>query len=214
VRWWLIGLLLAPFVAHAEPCCGAITQQGRELARFLDGSGVDHLWVAGRHVDWRTGQVNRKDSAGPDAATHCSAFAAAMAERLHVYLLRPPEHKQSLLANAQMGWLRDDGAAEGWRPLASPVAAQTAANRGELVLEAFENPNPHKPGHVAIVQPSEKTSAELDRDGPEETQAGERNALSITTAAGFRHHPGAWLPGGGGTLRYYAHVVDWRSVQR
>lgn len=84
MRWWLIGLLLAPFVAHAEPCCGAITPQGRELARLLDGSGVDHLWVAGRHVDWRTGDVNR------------------------------------------------------------------------------------------------------------------------------RHHPGAWLPGGGGTLRYYAHAVDWR----
>jgi hypothetical protein len=209
VRWWLIGLLMVPFAARAEPCCGEITPQGRELTRFLDGSGVDHLWVSGWHVDWRTGQADREEPGGPEAKTHCSAFAAAMAERLHIYVLRPPEHQQSLLANAQMGWLREVGTQQGWRALASPVEAQSAANRGELVLEAFENPDPHKPGHIAIVRPSDKTREELDRDGPEETQAGARNALSTTTAAGFHLHHGAWLPGGGGTIRYYAHAVDW-----
>jgi hypothetical protein len=209
MRWWLIGLLLVPVAAHAEPCCEQITPQGRQLAQFLDGSGVDHLWIAGWHIDWATGEADREDPGGPEAKTHCSAFAAAMAERVHVYLLRPPDHAQALLANAQTRWLRDHGAEQGWQELATPVEAQSAANRGELVLEAFENPDPFKPGHIAIVRPSDETREALDSDGPQETQAGEQNALSITTAIGFRHHHGAWLPAGAGALRYYAHAVDW-----
>jgi hypothetical protein len=209
MRWWLIALLVAPFAARAEPCCGPITPQGRQLEWFLDGSGVDHLWLAGWHVDWRTGERDRTEVGGTEAKTHCSAFVAAMAERLRIYVLRPPEHAQKLLANAQMRWLRDHGAEFGWRVLNSQVDAQAAANRGELVLDAFENPDPHRPGHIAIVRPSNKTPADIDRDGPQETQAGEQNALSTSTASGFRHHPGAWTPGGGGALRYYAHAVDW-----
>lgn len=166
-------------------------------------------WLAGWHVDWRTGEKDRATPGGPEAKTHCSAFVAAMAERIGAYVLRPPEHRQELLANAQMRWLREHGTAYGWRSLPSDVAAQTAANRGELVLEAFENPNPHKPGHIAIVRPSEKTRAELDREGPQETQAGTQNAISIATAAGFRGHSGAWQPDGTGGLRYYAHMVNW-----
>src|ERR1700733_4599632 len=142
MRWWLIGLLLVPVAAHAEPCCGQITPQGRQLAQFLDGSGVDHLWIAGWHIDWATGEADREDPGGPEAKTHCSAFAAAMAERVHVYLLRPPDHAQALLANAQTRWLRDHGAEQGWQELATPVEAQSAANSGALVLEAFENPDP------------------------------------------------------------------------
>ena len=182
---------------------------GRALTQFLDDSDVTRLWLAGWHVDWRTGEADRAEPGGHEAKTHCSAFVAAIAERLGVYVLRPPEHKQELLANAQMRWLRDLGAEQGWQALASYVEAQEAANRGELVLEAFENPNPHRAGHVAIVRPSDKTREELDREGPQETQAGEQNAISTTTMAGFRHHSGAWLPHGAGDLRYYAHAVTW-----
>jgi hypothetical protein len=209
MRWWLIGLAGLPFAAYAQPCCGPITPQGHQLAQFLDRSDVDHLWRAGWHVDWLTGQPDREEPGGREAKTHCSAFAAAMAEHLQIYVLRPPQHKQELLANAQMRWLSEHGDEEGWRTLGSPVDAQIAANRGELVLEAFENPDPHRPGHIAIVRPSEKTRGELDRDGPQETQAGEQNAISTTTAVGFRHHLGAWEHGGGGILRYYAHAVAW-----
>ena len=203
----LLGLGLSN--AMAQPCCGPITPDGQRLAQFLDQSDVVHRWQSGWHVDWQTGEADRPEPGGYEAKTHCSAFVAAMAMRLNVYVLRPPEHAQELLANAQLQWLRDDGAEEGWRTLASDVDAQTAANRGELVLEAFENPNPHKPGHIAIVRPSEMTRAELDRDGPLETQAGEQNAFSVTTAEGFRHHQGAWVPGGDGEIRYYAHPVSW-----
>jgi hypothetical protein len=196
--------------AQGQPCCGPVTPDGTKLAHFLDASDVMQRWLAGWHVDWRTGQADRPEPGGPEAKTHCSAFVAAMAERVGIYVLRPPEHPQNLLANAQMRWLRDRGAEQGWRVLASYVEAQKSANSGELVLEAYENPNPHKPGHIAIVRPSEMTRAELDRDGPQETQAGERNALSIATAEGFRHHRNAWLPGGDGSIRYYAHAVQWR----
>ncbi len=106
------GLLLAAAPnaqAAAQPCCGPITPDGVKLAKLLDSSGVDHLWLAHEHIVWNTGAP---DPARPPAsrhATHCSAFAAAMAERVGIYLLRPPEHSQRLLANAQMKWL-DGGA--------------------------------------------------------------------------------------------------------
>ena len=206
--------------AHADPCCGPITPAGERLARFLDGTGVEHLWMIGNYVNWETGEatgVGRKPT-----STHCSAFVGAVAERLGVYVLRPPEHSQILLANAQLRWLRDEGAADGWRSLADPVAAQTAANRGELVVEAFENPDPMRPGHVAVVRPSEQSREALDRNGPRETQAGETNALDTSTRLGFRHHhgawvpgawvPGAWVPGGGGGIRYYAHAIEWSKL--
>jgi len=202
-----IAMTLGPAgAARAEPCCGKITPAGERLARFLDGTGVDHLWLAKYKVDWSTGEA--LVGAAPKA-THCSAFVAAMSVRLGIYVLRPPEHTTELLANAQLGWLRDAGAGSGWRSLPDPVAAQAAANRGELVLEAFENPNPVRPGHIAIVRPSEQSRDALERDGPRETQAGATNALDISTREGFRHHPGAWVPEGRGDIRYYAHAIDW-----
>ena len=212
LRGLAVGLLLfglGSSAALAQPCCGPITPEGERLRRFLDQSDVEHLWQAGIHIMWDTGEPDPDRPAGRPSATHCSAFAAAMAKRLDIYVLRPPEHSQALLANAQMGWLGEVGSAYGWRELPSYVEAQEAANRGELVLEAFENPNPRKPGHIAIVRPSLKTREMLDAQGPEETQAGAINAISTDTADGFRHHHGAWLPGGGGAIRYYAHVVNW-----
>jgi hypothetical protein len=211
IRQTIIGLVMALAlagvgVAQAQPCCGPITPAGERLARFLDATGVDHRWLAGHHVDWLTGQATLGTRA---KATHCSAFVAAAAARLDVYVLRPPDHSEDLLANAQLRWLRDAPAASGWRSLPDPVAAQAAANRGDLVVEAFENPNPHRPGHIAIVRPSEQSRTDLDRDGPRETQAGETNALDTFTALGFRHHRGAWVAGGQGGILYYGHTIDW-----
>jgi hypothetical protein len=205
----IVGLAAGAGSARAAPCCGPITPAGERLARFLDGSGVDHLWLAKTKVNWQSGEAL---SGGSPRATHCSAYVAAMSVRLGLYVLRPPEHTTTLLANAQMGWLRDAGAAAGWRSLPDPLAAQTAANRGDLVVEAFENPDPTRPGHIAIVRPSEQSLEALERDGPRETQAGAANSLDTSTQNGFRHHPGAWLPAGTGGIRYYAHAVDWAKV--
>jgi hypothetical protein len=203
-------LLAAAPRAHAQPCCGPITPDGMKLAQMLDSSGVDHLWQIAQHVIWDTGQPDPSRPGGTNRTTHCSAFAAAMAQRAGIYLLRPPQHGQTLLANAQTRWLDDgSGAADGWQPLATPAAAQAAANRGEFVVAVFRNPDPNRPGHIAILRPSEKTQAELDRDGPQETQAGAKNWISTTVANGFSHHPGAWEPGGTGGIRFFAHTVDW-----
>jgi hypothetical protein len=209
----LAGLLIAAAPgarASAQPCCGPITADGMKLAHLLDTSGVDHLWLIAQHVYWDTGEPDPARPGGTNHTTHCSAYAAAMAQRAGVYLLRPPEHGQTLLANAQMGWL-DSGAAreDGWRPVATPAAAQAAANRGELVVASFQNPDPRRPGHIAILRPSEKTPAELDRDGPQEAQAGTHNWLSTTVADGFHGHRGAWEPGGTGAIRFFAHPVAW-----
>ncbi|MBS0558756.1 MAG: hypothetical protein JSR21_01770 [Proteobacteria bacterium] len=205
--------------ARAEPsntpCCGPVTQAGQRLAALLDSSGVDHLWRRATHIVWQTGEPDPARPGGTKHNTHCSAYAAAMAERAGIYLLRPPEHSQSLLANAQMAWLQGEtGRADGWQPLATPRDAQAAANRGEFVVAVFQNPDPHRPGHIAVLRPSEKTQAELDRDGPQEAQAGSNNAVSTVVAAGFRHHPGAWEQGGeGGAIRYFAHPVAWPATR-
>ena len=212
----LLGLLLLTMgvsQSAAQPCCGPITPDGRRMAMILDATGVDHLWIAGHHVDWNSGEPDQSRPDGREAATHCSAFVAAIGARLGAYVLRPPEHPQELLASAQMRWLRSDGPRHGWRILTDDVEAQRAANRGDLVLEAYENPNPHRAGHIAIVRPSDETLAQLDSDGPLETQAGAQNAISTTTAAGFRLHRGAWIPGGGGSMGYYARTIDWKSVK-
>jgi hypothetical protein len=142
--------------APDAPCCGPTTPTGARLSKFLDGTGVDHLWLIGQRVNWETGETIAASTM--PTTTHCSAFVAAIGERLGVYVLRPPQHGQILLANAQMSWLRDAGAAGGWRSLAGPVAAQAAANQGDLVLEAFSNPNPRRPGHIAIGPTGAKTN--------------------------------------------------------
>lgn len=120
----LLALLWLAAPANAQPCCGPITPDGEHLARFLDSSDVARRWLAGWHVDWLTGEVDRAEPGGPEARTHYSAFVAAMAYRLGIYVLRLPQHPQNLLANAQMRWLREHGTDDGWRELAAYVDAQ------------------------------------------------------------------------------------------
>lgn len=192
--------------AAAPPsCCGPISAEGRRLLEVLDATNVESLWLAHEHVDWETGQPDKDaDYEGPGRATHCSAFAAAVGKRVGVYMLRPPEHGQILLANAQAGWFHSDaGRQNGWREVTTALEAQSLANLGYLVTVVFENPDSHRPGHIAIVRPSLRSERLLEENGPEITQAGERNYLKTSTKVGFEHHPGAW-PGG---VRYYAHKL-------
>lgn len=181
----------------AEPsCCGTPTPEARQLAAALDASGVDHLWLAGRRVDWRTGVARGEAPDDGRGHTHCSAFVAAFAERQGVYVLRPPEHGTRLLANAQREWLQSAAAAaQGWRQVADMTQALALANQGRLVLAAFANPRSDKPGHIAIVRPAALSEQRLRAEGPQITQAGKENAVSTTLREGFRHHPGAWPSG-------------------
>jgi hypothetical protein len=188
------------------PCCGLITPAGERLADTLDTMNVESLWLAGEHVNWETGEPDKSaDYEGPGNHSHCSAFAAAAAMRLGVYLLRPPEHGELLLANAQADWLTSEaGAQNGWKSVAGMREAQRLANQGNLVLAVYKNPNPHLPGHIAIVRPSEKSAVALEVNGPELIQAGEHNYTKISTRVGFEHHLGAWPNG----IRYYAHAIN------
>jgi hypothetical protein len=207
---WLPAVLVPAAVAvpsaRAEPCCGPVTPNGAQLLARLDASGVDHLWLPHKHVNWETGQVENETFSKP-AATHCSAFVAAFAKQLGVYVLRPPEHSPTLLANAQMRWLSFDGPSSGWRRLTDAAAAQRSANLGNLVVAVYENPDRHKPGHIAFIRPGTPDAARLAAEGPDVTQAGATNALAMPLKRAFSHHPGAWP----GEIRYFEHAISWSS---
>ena len=201
----LVGTV-RPTVSAEPSCCGPITTQGQRLLSVLDGMNVESLWLAHEHVNWETGEPDKgADYSGPGRSTHCSAFAAAVEKRLGVYMLRPPEHGQILLANAQAEWFRSAaGKQGGWRQLREAVEAQSQANRGSLVVVVFESPDPHRPGHVAIIRPAHRPARLLQENGPEIIQAGQKNHTKTSTKVGFLAHPGAW-PGG---VLYYAHPIE------
>jgi hypothetical protein len=213
-RILFVALLCLAVLSHAPQsrgadesyCCGRITAAGHRLAEILDSSNVELLWLAREHVNWETGEPDRGgEDEGPGFHTHCSAFAASMAKRLGVYLLRPPEHNQRLLANAQAKWLAsDDAKSKGWLELHYARGAQAEANRGNLVIVVFANPDNRRPGHIAIVRPAEKSLSDLEHDGPQIIQAGQHNHNSTVVRIGFANHPGAFPDG----VRYYTHELD------
>ena len=192
----------------AEPsCCGPISARGYRLQAVLDGMGVESRWLAHEHVNWETGQLDKgPDYDGPGRSTHCSVFAAAVAKKLGVYMLRPPDHGQILLANAQTKWFHTEkGGQAGWRALGGAQQAQTLANDGDLVVIAYETSDPHKPGHIAIVRPAARSKRLLDENGPSIIQAGQKNYTSTSAKVGFLHHPGAWP----NNVQYYTHAVQF-----
>ncbi len=203
---WILLPALTCRPAGAQSCCGPVTANGERLIQRLDASGVDHLWLPHKHVNWETGQIDNDPHAKP-AATHCSAFVASFSKQLGVYILRPPEHSATLLANAQMRWLSFDASSSGWRRLPDAGAAQRSANAGNLVVAAYENPDPHKPGHIAFVRPGSPDARRLAEEGPDVTQAGATNAISMPIKRAFSHHPGAWPS----QIRYFEHTISWTS---
>ena len=186
---------------------GTVTPAGRALLERLDATDVEHRWLPSHYVDWRTGAATTRPLRGGVKSSHCSAYAAAVADQMGIYLLRPPAHGLALLANAQHAWLAsDDGAAHGWRPVATPRQAQADANAGRLVVAVFRAPDPKRPGHIAVVRPAVRTAADLDERGPEITQAGGTNYADTTVSTGFNRHPGAW-DADGKAVKFYAHDV-------
>jgi hypothetical protein len=197
----------------------AVSEAGQWLAASLDRLDVEHHWLRGHeHVAWRTGvplAPRRGRPLTPLLAdeTHCSAFAAAAAESVGVYLLHPPEHSHVLLANAQCLWLAGEkGAAAGWRPVATALEAQQRANRGELVVAAYKNPDALEPGHIAIVRPAAIDAARVEAEGPQIVQAGFDNFKSASLRQGFARHPGAWGGKRADGVAFYAHEVDPKKV--
>src|SRR5947207_62290 len=130
-RWVLIVLGLVPF---SSTLAWAQDATGKRLAAALDAMDVEHKWLARAYVKWETGEPLDKPVTDGKPHTHCSAFAAAVAKKLGVYLLRPPEHNATQLANAQYDWLEQEGKKKGWRVVKMASEAQRRANEGQLVV--------------------------------------------------------------------------------
>jgi len=190
--------------AGAARSADTITTQAQAMMKVLDAMGVESKWIAGEHVYWDTGLPTGVPETSPGKHTHCSAFVAAAAKNLGVYILRPPEHGQKLLANAQNEWLAEEGAARGWVKLADADQAQAAANRGQLVVTSYHNHHDDRPGHIAIVRPGNKTAEQIAAEGPDVIQAGAVNKTSISLRDAFAGHPAAWRDH---EIVYYAHDV-------
>ena len=187
-------------VAYAED----ISPKARQVVAAVDALDVEHHWPAGVHVTWETGVPDGKPETSSGKHTHCSAFVAAAAKSLGIYILRPPEHGQILLANAQFEWLANEGMRRGWRNVATDEEAQRLANRGEFVVATYRNHHDDKPGHIAIVRPSTKSPGAIRAEGPEITQAGGTNYRSASLKTGFAGHRAAWDHH---EVMYYAHAV-------
>ena len=196
-------VVLVVFAGAARPA-DTVTPQAQAVSKVLDAMGVESKWIAGEHVYWETGLPTGVPETSPGKHTHCSAFVAAAAKNLGVYILRPPEHGQKLLANAQNEWLAEEGAARGWVRLADANQAQAAANRGLLVVASYHNHHDDRPGHIAIVPPGSKTAEQMAAEGPDVIQAGSVNKTSISIRDGFAGHPAAWRDH---EIVYYAHEV-------
>lgn len=227
---WFRGAASRALLAALATAAGAVAQDGPAaddgrvapagawLAAALDRLDVEHHWLRGHeHVSWRTGQPllevhGKKLTPLARDESHCSSFAAAAADSLGIYLLHPPEHSHVLLANAQFDWLASDaGRKAGWTAVASALESQRRANRGELVVAAFKNPDETSAGHIAVVRPMAKTADAIRRNGPQITQAGFNNFRSADLASGFDRHPGAWERGSM-AVKFYAHAVDEKKL--
>ena len=207
-------LLIAGWMGSTAPVqagTAPISADAVRLARSIDSLDVEHRWPAGEHVHWESGIPDGKPENTPGKHTHCSAFVAAAAKHVGIYILRPPEHKQILLANAQYDWLSEEGAARGWQPLRDAVDAQHHANEGWFVVAAYKNHHNDKPGHIAIVRPSDKGLESIREEGPQITQAGGTNYRSVPLRVGFAGHPAAWNHQ---EVRFYAHVVERLHEER
>jgi hypothetical protein len=209
MRWNLLTRVLAAVMFCFAASAGSayadeISPAGQRLAQKLDSFEVEKHWPAHLHVNWETGDPDGKPEKGTGVHTHCSAFVASAAKQLGVYILRPPEHGQVLLANAQNEWLASEGAKEGWRPLKDGVEAEASANKGELVVASYHNHHDNKPGHIAIVRPSTKSPDAIAEEGPDMVQAGGHNYHVVSAKQGFAGHPAAWRDH---EIEYYAHAL-------
>jgi hypothetical protein len=199
----MLKTLAVASILQLSVLVAGLPEAGQALASRYDAMDVEHHWLAGQHVAWRTGDPD----SGKSDKSHCSAFVAATCERLGIYILRPPEHGQVHLATAQADWLRQEGGRFGWKRVDSPATAQELANQGKVVVAAFGSQDPDKPGHIALVRPFEKPASLLDSEGPQVTQAGMENAASASLKEGFRHHRRAWVNSTAFQVEFYCH--DW-----
>jgi hypothetical protein len=197
--------------AAAGPAPAYTPAGGPRLAEFLDGLPVTTRWIHNHRVVWQTGQQSAAESQRTTEETHCSAFVAAVALMLDIYILRAPHHGQDDLANAQADWLAGEGTFTGptakdskWIALGSSgdagalKAAVEAANVGRLVVGVYKAPSVKGsdgtlqpvPGHTCIVRP--QSAAAVGDDGPRVMCAADVNRPDTSMRTAFHAHPEAW----------------------
>ena len=72
------------------------------------------------------------------------------------------------------------------------------------MVATYKNHHDDKPGHIAVLRPSDKEVASIREEGPQITQAGGTNYRSVALKVGFAGHPAAWNRQ---EVRFYAHAV-------
>jgi hypothetical protein len=199
-----IGAGLAPATSGtlAIDHTNTISPQGIALSAFLDSLEVETYWADGYSVNWLTGATNGSGfNMTSMAASHCSSFAAAVADLLGVYILRQPDVSDGGLANNQADWLLSNTTA-GWTAVPWSTNAQHLANAGNLVVASYKDPN--QSGHIAVLRPSTRADTDVVQYGPQECQSGVNNYNSTNVMTGFNQHPNAFQTNG---IRYYAHTL-------
>jgi len=192
-----------------------ITQKGAALAHFIDSMNVTQHWLSGTGgINWSTGDPDLYRPVYSTRVTHCSNFVTAASLRLGVYLLRPPEHDQDNLVNAQNDWLNGNAGKEaGWTQLSDAISAQYNANQGNFVVSSTKGTDPGSGnyetvfGHIAIVRPSAKSSDAILETGPQVAEAGWINSPDVSVKAGYVSIPGAWVGDGKGAVQFFMHTI-------
>jgi hypothetical protein len=167
-----------------------ISEDGAALAAALDGMDVEHHWLPGQFVNWKTGNLADDQITGP--ASNCATFVAAACARLKVPM-PAPELANSVAAN-QFDWLLDQGKESGWLAVGD-VEARLLANQGWVVVAGWKNPGPASERKLsallAIVRPDTAPLAELEKSGPKVITAGLTNRNAVPLDKAFP--PDAWV---------------------
>jgi hypothetical protein len=187
---------------------GVISEGGERLSDFLDGTNVETRWLADHHVIWQTGQPNGPAEGDPAHHTHCSAYVAAAALDLDIYILRPPNHEQLQLANAQVSWLGGVGTESGptatkgrvelprgkrrrWCSRSSHCRRQRWEARGRGVSRRRSNPMVRRYNAPDISSLSDLRNPSQPTK-PQVVTAGVKNFKSASMKFAFGDHALAW----------------------
>jgi hypothetical protein len=161
-----------------------MSKAGRALAAALDGMDVEHHWLAGQRVDWKTG--NSSDDDGNGTTSNGGAFVAAIGARLKVPM--PVPEGSNFLPGNQFEWLLIDGKSKGWLAMGE-VEAQLLANQGWVVIAAWKNPasagERKTSGMLAVVRPDSRPVGEIAANGPTVILANDQNRNSVVFNQAF-----------------------------
>ena len=176
--------------ALADPA--PISAKAKWIEAQLDQMDVKDKWIAGTHIDWRTGVPDGQ----PESADRPPHPLQRLRRRRRGKIRRlpaAPAGAPAILAGERPERMAAHrGRGEGWQSLPDGAAAQNAANRGLLVVASYHNRNDDKPGHIAIVLPGMKNAALLASEGPDVMQAGTVNSARTSLRDGFSGHPGSF----------------------